>query len=50
MICELGLALFHVVLYFKFFEIYLNLGKHVNTCGISLIDNLPSVGMKASAL
>jgi hypothetical protein len=28
---------------FKFWE-------HVNTCGISLINNLPSVGMKASTL
>jgi hypothetical protein len=24
--------------------------EHVNTCGISLINNLPSVGMKASTL
>jgi hypothetical protein len=50
MICELGLALFHLILYFKISEIYLHLGKHVNTCGMSLIDNLHSVGMKDSTL
>jgi hypothetical protein len=47
---KLGLALFHLILYFKISEIHLNFWEHVNTCGIILINNLPSVEMKASTL
>jgi hypothetical protein len=45
-IIELGLALFQL----KISKIHLNFWEHVNTCGISLTNNLPSVGMKSSTL
>jgi hypothetical protein len=47
---ELSLALFHLALYSKISKIHLNFWEHFNTCGISLTNNLPSVGMKDSTL
>jgi hypothetical protein len=47
---NLFLALFHPILYFKISEIHLNFWEHVNTFGISLINNIPSIWKKASTL